>query len=168
MSKRFPNVKVLALTMHAEESYIMNMVKAGAFGYILKESSKEELFQAVETVAGGKKYYSNDVSVTMINSMMSEPKKTTNTEISEREQEVLSLIIDGLTNIEIGKALHISNRTVESHRRNILQKCCFIKNRIRGKHICCNQGRLICLQHLYNVFNMYIYIYTCIHISTNS
>ena len=73
-------------------------------------------------IALGKKYFSNDVSVTMINSMMSTGKKANSVEISEREQAVLSLIIEGLTNIEIGKALHISNRTVESHRRNILQK----------------------------------------------
>jgi DNA-binding NarL/FixJ family response regulator len=122
ITKRFSNVKVLALTMHAEESYIMSMVKAGALGYILKESSKEELFHAIEMVSEGKKYYSNDVSVTMINSIMEEDKKPVSAEISEREQEVLALIIDGLTNIEIGKSLHISNRTVESHRRNILQK----------------------------------------------
>jgi len=120
--KRFNNINVLALTMHAEESYIMSMIKAGALGYILKESSKEELFQAIEMVLEGKKYYSNEVSVTMINSMMDEEKNPSSAEISEREQEVLALIIDGLTNVEIGKSLHISNRTVESHRRNILQK----------------------------------------------
>ena len=122
ITKRFPEVRVLALTMHAEESYIMSMIKAGALGYILKESSKDELFQAVEKISEGRKYYSNEVSVTMINSMMEEEKKTYNIEISEREQEVLALIIDGLTNVEIGKSLNISNRTVESHRRNILQK----------------------------------------------
>ncbi|MCO6499276.1 MAG: response regulator transcription factor [Vicingus serpentipes] len=122
ISKRFKTVNVLALTMHAEESYIMSMIKAGALGYVLKESSKEELFQAIEMIALGKKYFSNDVSVTMINSMMDAGKKENSAEISEREQAVLSLIIEGLTNIEIGKALHISNRTVESHRRNILQK----------------------------------------------
>jgi len=121
ITKRFKNIKILALTMHAEESYILSMLKAGSLGYILKESSKESLVIAINTVAAGNKYYSNEVSVTMINSLMKEdkPKKT---EISKREEEVLELIVKGLTNIEIATELNISNRTVETHRRNILHK----------------------------------------------
>ncbi len=121
ITKRFKNIKILALTMHAEESYIISMLKAGSLGYILKESSKEDLVVAIKTIALGNKYYSNEVSVTMINSLMKEdkPKKI---EISKREEEVLKLIVDGLTNVEIATELNISNRTVETHRRNILHK----------------------------------------------
>jgi len=121
ITKRFKNIKILALTMHAEESYIVSMLKAGSLGYILKESSKEDLVVAIKTIALGNKYYSNEVSVTMINSLMKEdkPKKI---EISKREEEVLKLIVDGLTSVEIATELNISNRTVETHRRNILHK----------------------------------------------
>lgn len=126
IAKRFPDMKVLALTMHAEEAYIINMIKAGALGYILKESGREELVSAVKAVASGKKYYSNDVSVTMINSMMHGSTTKSNgkhsSELTSREMEVLSFIVDGHTNVEIADKLFISNRTVDTHRRNLLQK----------------------------------------------
>ncbi|PCI95875.1 MAG: DNA-binding response regulator [Flavobacteriales bacterium] len=119
--EKFSDVKVLALTMHAEESYITNMLKAGALGYILKESRTEELVSAIKSVARGEKYYSNEVSVTLINSLMNgdKPKES---ELSDREAQVLSHIATGLTNKEVGEILYISGRTVESHRRNIMGK----------------------------------------------
>ena len=70
----FNHVKILALTMHAEATYITNMLKAGALGYILKESTTEDLVSAIVAVAEGQKYYSNEVSVTMINSLMNDDK----------------------------------------------------------------------------------------------
>lgn len=115
------NLNVLALTMHAEEAYITKMIKAGALGYILKESGTDELILAINTVANGKKYYSNEVSITLINSLMNEGSAQSNT-LSERETEVLARIASGHTNKEVGKELFISGRTVETHRRNILAK----------------------------------------------
>jgi len=121
VAERFSHVKVLALTMHAEETYITNMLKAGALGYILKESTTQDMVSAIVAVADGQKYYSNEVSVTMINSLMNEDKpKTSN--LSEREIEVLGHIAAGSTNKEVGDILCISGRTVETHRRNILFK----------------------------------------------
>lgn len=121
ITKHIKNVTILALTMHAEETYITSMLKAGAMGYILKESGTGELVSAIKSVARGQKYYSNDVSVTMINALMNDekPKKSM---LSEREIEVLGHIAGGSTNKEVGDMLCISGRTVETHRRNILAK----------------------------------------------
>jgi len=121
ITDKYPNIKVLAFTMHEEETYITKMIKAGASGYVLKSSGKAELVKAIERVSLGNKHYSNKVSVTMINSMMSD-EKTKETELSEREIEVLHHIAQGATSKEAGEKLFISNRTVESHRRNILSK----------------------------------------------
>ncbi len=124
IKKRHPATRILALTMHAEEGFIVNMIKAGADGYILKESGRDELVNAIKAVRGGKKYYSNEVSVTMINSMLSDKPSATKVvgDLSKRELEVLQLIVDGFTNMEIADKLFISNRTVDTHRRNLLQK----------------------------------------------
>ncbi|PJB16059.1 MAG: DNA-binding response regulator [Flavobacteriales bacterium CG_4_9_14_3_um_filter_32_8] len=121
ISDSYKNIKVLALTMHAEETYIINMLKAGALGYVLKEAGTDELISAIKTVANGQKYYSNEVSVTMINSLMSD-NKSKDSQLSERELEVLAHIATGKTNKKIGEKLCISGRTVETHRRNILEK----------------------------------------------
>ncbi|PCJ27000.1 MAG: DNA-binding response regulator [Flavobacteriales bacterium] len=121
ITDNYKNVKVLALTMHTEENYITNMLKAGALGYILKESRTSELVTAIKSVAIGEKYYSNNVSVTMINKLIKggKPKSAV---LSERETEVLIHIARGFTNKEVGEILHISGRTVETHRRNIIAK----------------------------------------------
>jgi DNA-binding NarL/FixJ family response regulator len=121
LSEKYPHIKVLAFTMHEEEEYITKMIKAGESGYVLKSSGKEELIEAIERVSLGNKHYSNEVSVTMINSMMSD-EKINKINLSEREIEVLSHIAQGSTSKEAGEKLFISNRTVESHRRNILSK----------------------------------------------
>jgi DNA-binding NarL/FixJ family response regulator len=117
----YKDIKVLAITMHTEETYITNMLKAGALGYLLKESGTDELITAINTVASGQKYYSNEVSVTMINSLMS-GKTPKSSSLSDRETEILSHIANGSTNKQVGELLSISGRTVETHRRNILSK----------------------------------------------
>ncbi len=117
-------IKVLAMTMHIEESYIMDMMKAGASGYILKESGREDLIDAIKRVYEGKKYFSSDVSSILLTSMMdvNVAKKHTKDIISDREKEVIDLVAKGLSNAEIGSNLCLSSRTIESHRRNILNK----------------------------------------------
>ncbi|PIQ14828.1 MAG: DNA-binding response regulator [Flavobacteriales bacterium CG18_big_fil_WC_8_21_14_2_50_32_9] len=125
ITKEYKNINVLALSMHIEEKYIKEMLDAGAAGYILKQASIEELNQAVENVAQGKKYFSNEVSTTMINALMHNGKgneKDVINVLSAREKEVLSLIALGKTNKEVGEKLFISARTVESHRRKIMEK----------------------------------------------
>lgn len=121
ITENFKGLNILALTMHAEETYITSMLKAGALGYILKESGTNELVSAIKAVASGQKYYSNEVSVTMINSLMNDDKPKTSV-LSNRETEVLGHIAMGSTNKQVGELLFISGRTVETHRRNILDK----------------------------------------------
>lgn len=124
ITKNHPNIKILALSMHDEEVYITSMIDAGATGYILKQADVYEISQAIEITALGKKFYSNEVSITIINSLHKKSKDKGN-ELSVREMEILSLIAAGLTNKEVGEKLFISARTVESHRRNILDKLDF-------------------------------------------
>lgn len=116
----FPDLKILVISMHAEDNYIKNMIEAGALGYILKESGTEEIITAIKTVNQGQKYYSNEVSVAMINYMMN--GQHDNKKLSEREEEVLKLIAEGKTNKQAADILFVSDRTVETHRRNILAK----------------------------------------------
>jgi DNA-binding NarL/FixJ family response regulator len=116
------NINVLAITMHLEESYITDMMKAGASGYILKESGKEELIEAIIKVADGKLYFSSDVSSIIIGNMMDDSKNNTKSLISDREKEVIKFVVQGISNAEIGSLMCLSSRTIESHRRNILQK----------------------------------------------
>lgn len=123
ISKLHKNVNILALTMHSDESYILNMIKAGALGYILKDSGGQKLIEAVKTVANGDKYYSNEVSVKMINSILNanKPKKETS-DLTAKEMEILKHVVEGKTNKDIGKLYNISSRTIETHRRNIMKK----------------------------------------------
>ncbi|MBV6485002.1 MAG: Transcriptional regulatory protein DegU [Flavobacteriales bacterium] len=124
LTSKHPHIKVLALTMHKEEKFINDMINAGALSYILKETDIPELVQAIENTAQGKKYYSNEVSMSLINALM---KKGTDNghDLLKRELDVLKLIASGMTNKEAGEKLFISARTVESHRRNILDKLDF-------------------------------------------
>lgn len=117
------NVNVLAITMHLEESYITDMMKAGASGYILKESGKEELIEAILKVADNKLYFSSDVSSVIIGNMIDDSgKNQVKSLISDREKEVIKYVAQGISNAEIGAVMCLSSRTIESHRRNILQK----------------------------------------------
>lgn len=118
---KFKDIKILALTMHAEETFITNMIKAGALGYILKDADIDEISHAIRTVSKGEKYYSNEVSVAMINSLMNQDNSK-GSALSEREIEVLKNIANGYSNKEAGEKLFISPRTVETHRRNIQDK----------------------------------------------
>jgi two-component system response regulator DegU len=124
ITDNYNEIKVLVLTMHVEEKTITDMLKAGARGYLLKESGVEELILAITNVYNNQPHYSNDVSVTLINSLMNglnhNPLKSA--ELSAREIEVICQIADGLKNKEVGIKLNISARTVETHRRNILAK----------------------------------------------
>jgi DNA-binding NarL/FixJ family response regulator len=125
IKERFPEVKVIALTMLDESRFISQMVANGARGYLLKKSSSEELITAILDVAQGKQYFSQQI----LNLFMQGMRNNTNAEdavprvqFSKRELEVLKLIAGGKTNEQVAQMLEISARTVETHRRNILQK----------------------------------------------
>ncbi|MBL4594584.1 MAG: response regulator transcription factor [Flavobacteriales bacterium] len=119
--KLHPSLNILALTMHAEEAYIMKMIKAGALGYVLKDAGRDKIIDAIKTVYQKEKYYSNEVSLKLINVLLNKDKVVEPT-LSNREVQILTSITNGNTNREIAKELYISDRTVESHRRNIIKK----------------------------------------------
>ena len=124
--KEFPNTKVLALSMYNEESFITEILKNGALGYILKNTGRTELLKAIQLVNDGQSYFSAAVTQTIMKSMVQSPstseKKKVFPKISRREKEVLQLIIEEHTTQEIANELFISLKTVESHRSNLLAK----------------------------------------------
>lgn len=118
------DIKILALTMMDEEEHIRNMIQAGASGYIFKSSNKEELIEAITTILDGRHYFSEEATQRVMMDLVKkgEPESHDPTDVTERELEVLELIVREFTNQEIADKLHISIRTVDAHRRNLLQK----------------------------------------------
>ncbi len=126
-----PKLKIVALSMHNEEAYILKMLKIGAMGYLLKESGRDELIRGIETVNSKQKYLSNMVSMKLINSFLDDKLKPNVVEgrkevsfemFTEREVEILKLLTVGFTSQQISEKLSISRRTVDTHRRNLFQK----------------------------------------------
>ncbi len=122
-------VKIIVLSMHESEEYVLKSIKAGADGYLLKGSSKEEFLKALHTVANGGKYFTGDISSILINQLTSstsslEPKPSLSEDltITKREKEILTLLLSGKGNKEIAEALEISKRTAEVHRFNLMKK----------------------------------------------
>jgi len=124
----FPKVKVLGLTMMEDAKYISQMMKAGASGYLLKTTGKEELINAVTQVYNGNRYLSEEVSMKLIDRMLdgngqeSESKPEREPQITKREQEIIRLIAEEMTNEEIAKHLNNSPMTIITHRKNLLRK----------------------------------------------
>jgi DNA-binding NarL/FixJ family response regulator len=120
-----PEVKILALSMLNEESYITAMLNAGASGYLLKNTGKAELCTAIRALATGKTHFSREVTDIVMHSMMRQRAPDTAPaapKISRRELEVLHLIVDACTTQEIANRLFLSEKTVESHRAALLAK----------------------------------------------
>ncbi len=116
-----PNIKVIALSMHSNKRFITGMFKAGAFGYLLKDSDSDELITAIKTVARNQKYVSQKISSIILSEFMSTiPEEET--ELSSREKEILQLIAEGKSSKEIGDILFLSSKTVDTHRKNIMDK----------------------------------------------
>jgi two-component system nitrate/nitrite response regulator NarL len=122
-------VKIVMLSMHESEEYVLKSIQAGADGYLLKGSSKEEFLKALHTVANGGKYFSGDISSILIGQLTNptftaEPKPSLGEEqiITKREKEILKLLLTGKGNKEIAEALDISKRTAEVHRFNLMKK----------------------------------------------
>jgi two-component system nitrate/nitrite response regulator NarL len=127
-SKNNP-VKIVMLSMHESEEYVLKSIKSGADGYLLKGSSKEEFLKALHAVSDGGKYFSGDISSILIGQLThptanQEAKKSSNEEmlITKREKEILTLLLSGKGNKEIAEALDISKRTAEVHRFNLMKK----------------------------------------------
>ena len=126
IKRESPATKVLVLTVHKAEEYILATFRAGADGYILKDSTHSELVMAVRKVLGGKHYISPEISEKVIEGYL-EGKKTLKSRTSwetltQREREILKLIAEGYKNKEIADDLCISVKTVEKHRANLMEK----------------------------------------------
>lgn len=120
-----PRVKVLAVSMHADRQYVAGMLSAGASGYVVKDSAFAELARAVEVVMGGGRYLSPDVIGVVVDDYVQRLAPAPGTglgKLSEREREVLQLMAEGHGTVEIGARLHVSRKTVETHRKNIMVK----------------------------------------------
>ncbi len=123
--KHYPDIKVLMLTMHDSRNHIEKLLKAGASGYVLKNTGIEELQTAIETVVGGKTYYSPEVTQRIMEGFQQKRKVESEygeVDITDREKEVLALIAQEFTTSEIAEKLFISPHTVESHRKNLISK----------------------------------------------
>lgn len=125
VQQRAPDTKVIILSMYADESYVLEALRNGAFGYVLKKSTADELARAIRQVIEGQRYLSPPLTESAIEAYMQKASQTTEDSyelLTTREREVLHLAAEGLTNVEIADRLVVSPRTVESHRANLMQK----------------------------------------------
>jgi DNA-binding NarL/FixJ family response regulator len=124
--RRAPNVRVLILSMHTEEAYIVQALQAGARGYLLKESADVDLVHAVTAVASDKSFFSPSVATVVLDDYVRHLAEKGVADrydsLSEREREVLQLVAEGRSNKEVADLLCLSPATVETHRAHILQK----------------------------------------------
>ena len=118
VKEKYPSVFILGLSTFNQESFISKMMDNGASGYVLKNATKEELLEAIETVMKGKLFLSMDAA----QSLRSVADKPDMPVITRREKEVLELIAAGCTNAEIAERLFVSVSTIDTHRKNLLEK----------------------------------------------
>lgn len=123
--KDHAGVKVIALSMHTDRRFVQGMLEAGATGYLVKECAAEELARAIRAVARGKVYLSPDIAEVVVDVLkrpVSGSGHPKGAKLSGREREILQLLAEGTSAREIAKTLHVSVKTVESHRRQIMEK----------------------------------------------
>jgi DNA-binding NarL/FixJ family response regulator len=120
---RYPKVKVIALSIHSNKRFIADMLKAGASGYILKDCLFDELVQAIHRVAGGETYLSPKITGKVVSDYVEYLITSRSVSIlTEREHEVLQLLAEGKSTKQIALALHVSPKTIEANRRQIMEK----------------------------------------------
>ncbi len=130
LRNRFPEVRVLVLTMLDHENYVARILEAGALGYVLKNAAINEITYAIRTVAAGNPFLCTEIGLSMLYKAVTQSSDATpdelgtpsGAELTARELEVLKLIAEGLTNGEISDKLFTSKRTIETHRQNIIAK----------------------------------------------
>lgn len=115
----YPELKIIILSMHSEPYLVREILKEGIQGYVLKKETKEELLAAIETVYSGRMYFSNEINAILMKSLHDPGEERL---LTERELEVLRLIAEECSNKQISEKLFISERTVETHRKNIFRK----------------------------------------------
>jgi DNA-binding NarL/FixJ family response regulator len=126
IKRAHPKIKILALTIHESDQYVLEAFDAGVNGYCIKDASRQELMVAIDSVLQGKSYISPGISDQVIEGYL-DGRKTLKEEsdwdtVTQREKEVLKLLAEGYTNKDIAAFLHISVKTVEKHRSNLIRK----------------------------------------------
>jgi DNA-binding NarL/FixJ family response regulator len=116
-----PEIKVIALSMHSNKRFVLSMFKAGAYGYLLKDCDSEELIKAIKTVAVKQKYIAQNISGIILSEFISGQKEE-EAILTSREKEILQLIAEGKSSKDIAEILFLSSKTVDSHRKNIMDK----------------------------------------------
>ena len=126
IKKRLPEIEVLVLTVHTNEEYIFQILRAGASGYVVKQAAPAELVTAIRAVQRGDSFLSPSISKRVIEEYVRQAKRTKEEEdydpLTGREREVLQLIAEGHSNREIAELLHISVKTVDNHRTHLMEK----------------------------------------------
>lgn len=125
ITRQAPDIKVIALSMHSDKKYVKEMLAAGASGYLLKDAAFEELGMAIATVLKNKTYLSPQITDTVVKDYVNEnvPRDSiASTALSAREREVLQLIAEGKSTRDIAAKLYVSVKTVETHRKQIMDK----------------------------------------------
>jgi two-component system NarL family response regulator len=120
-----PRAKVIALSTHSDESFVLSMLEAGASGYVLKDAAVDEMRRAIRVVAGGNHYLSPEVAGSVVHAHLRGPSQervSVHSLLGSRERQILQLLAEGHTSSEIARKLHIATTTVDSHRRNIMKK----------------------------------------------
>jgi two-component system, NarL family, response regulator NreC len=124
ISKALPDTKVLILSMHADDAYIRQSLKAGAKGYLLKDADDQDLLKAIAAVSAGRSYFSPAVSKVLLDGYLSDTNEVADElgVLSDREREVLQLIAEGKSNKEVAQILNLAVSTVETHRKHVMEK----------------------------------------------
>ena len=126
IKSRYPDTKILVLTVHKTEEYVHAALKAGANGYVLKDDTSDELIAAIKNIAAGKTYLSPSICNEVVIGYLADPGKerilTSIEQLTSREREVMKLIAEGQRNKDIAEYLSISLKTVEKHRSNLMKK----------------------------------------------
>jgi len=126
VKREFPEIKILALTIHESDQYVLEAFEAGADGYCIKDANRDELMMAIDSVLMGKTFISPDIADDVMEGFLAGRKtlkeQTRWDTVTQREREVLKMIGEGYRNKQIAELLHISVKTVEKHRANIMTK----------------------------------------------
>ena len=127
LKKRFPEIKIIILTMHDKEEYVLQTLRAGASGYLVKKAAPDDLVLAIKSVYRGESFLSPSISRTVIDEYIQYAEKTSERKdlyekLTKREREVFQLVSEGHKNREIAGLLYISIKTVETHKANIMDK----------------------------------------------
>lgn len=121
-----PEISIVMLSMHSDESYVLRALRSGAKGYLLKDSAEADLIRAVHAVAGGKSFFSPAVSKVLLDDYVRKLKRSGTDDpydlLTPREREVLQLVAEGKSNKDVAQLLNLSVYTVETHRSNIMEK----------------------------------------------